>query len=85
MAALVVLIIVAFFAIRSGHGWALLSAVISGLAGYEMGKEAGKRERGNFDGGGNFGGGAGGSFRDDNDNFGGGGGGNFGGGAGGRF
>jgi hypothetical protein len=87
----VVIIIVAFIAIRSGHGWALLSAVLSGLAGYELGKEAGKRDSGRFDDEGNrdFGGGAGGSFRDNNSNSGGGGnfgggGGNFGGG-GGRF
>ncbi len=59
-----------------------LGAAAGGLAGYELGKEVGERERegqgGNFGNEGNFGGGAADSFGND-DNFGGGAGGSFGG------
>ena len=59
-----------------------LGAAAGGLAGYELGKQAGENQQGqggNFGNEGNFGGGAAGSFGNDND-FGGGGGGSFGGG-----
>jgi hypothetical protein len=62
-----------------------LGAAAGGFLGYELGKEAGERER--DDDGGNFGGGASGDFGGDNGGFGGdnNNGGDFGGGASGNF